>query len=154
MKPDDKYMYEVNVKNKFKFIPPSFNRSFLVDDDTEDVTEEKESLDLFPDETSENQMYCYYNSLGNCKNGQNINPPSKIEPRTFEALRGLDVDINDTSDSINYYTTDSINKIYDKILKREPEIDDALSIYGMPSPIKKVITKKIIKLSLLYNNKE
>lgn len=153
MKPDEKYMSEVNVKNKFKFIPPSFNRSFLVDDDNEDVSEEKESLDLFPDETSEDQVYCYYNALGNCKNGVNTKPPVTIEPRTFEALRGLDVDIDDTSDSKNN-TTDSINKIYDEILKREPEIDDALSIYGMPSPIKKVITKKIIKLSLLYNNKE
>ena len=76
-----------------------------------------------------------------------------IEPRTFEALRGFDLDINDTSDSKNN-TNNFINNIYDEILKKDPEIDDALSIYGMPSPIKKVITKKIIKLSLLYNNKE
>lgn len=153
MKPDEKYMSEVNIKNKFKFIPPSFNRNFIIDDDNEDVSEEKESLDLFPNETSEDQVYCYYNSLGNCKNGVNTMSSVTIEPRTFEALRGFDLDINDTSDSKNN-TTDFVNKIYDEILKREPEIDDALSIYGMPSPIKKVITKKIIKLSLLYNNKE
>lgn len=154
MRPDEKYMSEVNVKNKFKFIPPSFNRSFLMNDDEQDVTEEKETLDLFPNETSEDQMYCYYNALGNCKNGQNIQPSVTIQPRTFEALRGLDADIDDASSNIQNNISNNINKIYDEILKNEPGIDDALSLYGVPSPIKKVITKKIIKLSLLYNNKE
>ena len=46
MKPDEKYMSEVKLKNNFRFIPPSFNRSLYMDaDENSDINEENESLE-------------------------------------------------------------------------------------------------------------
>ena len=149
MKPDEKYMSEVNPKATFKFIPPSFNRNLLIDDENPN-----EFLELYPEETSEDQLYCYYNSLGGCSNEQNEMISSKRGPETFEVLRGLDLDIDETSDLDNNYRHNKVNQIYSEIIDKNPGINDALSLYGIPSPIRKVITKRLIKLSLLYNNRE
>ena len=49
MKPDEKYMSEVKLKNNFRFIPPSFNRSLYMDaDENSDINEENESSDNEP----------------------------------------------------------------------------------------------------------
>ena len=149
MKPDEKYMSEVNPKTIFKFTPPSFNRNLLMDDENPN-----DFLDLYPEETSEDQLYCYYNSLGGCSKEQNEIIPLKRGPETFEVLRGLDLDIDETYDLDNNYRHNTVNQIYSEILTKNPGINDALSLYGIPSPIRKVITKRLIKLSLLYNNRE
>lgn len=153
MKPDEKYMSEVKLRSKFKFIPPSFNRSLSIDNGINtDYNEENESLDLYPDETEEDQLYCYYNSLGGCSNNQNKDKNLKRNPETFEVLRGLDLDIDETSDLDIDYHESKVNKVYTEIINKNPGINDSLSLYGMPSPIIKVITKRLIKLSLLYTN--
>lgn len=149
MKPDEKYMSEVNPETTFKFIPPSFNRNLFIDDQDPD-----DFLELYPSETSEDQLYCYYNSLGGCSKEQNEITPSKRCPDTFEVLRGLDLDIDETSDLDNNYRHNTVNQIYSEIINKNPGINDTLSLYGVPSPIRKVITKRLIKLSLLYNNRE
>lgn len=155
MRPDEKYMSEVNIKNNFQFTPPSFNRSLMMDDeDKNDVAEQSESLDLYPDETSEDQLYCYYNSLENCSNELKKIPTSKRNPETFDVLRGLDLDIDETSELYNNSPENDIDKIYMNIINRNPGINESLSLYDVPSPIIKVITKRIIKLSLLYKDKE
>ena len=155
MKPDEKYMSEVKIKNNFKFVPPSFNRSLMMDDgEKNDIVEQKESLDLYPDETNEDQLYCYYNSLENCSNESKKVPNSQRNPETFDVLRGLDLDIDEISDLDDNYRQNNINKIYMNIMNRNPGINESLSLYGVPSPIVKVITKRIIKLSLLYKDKE
>lgn len=155
MKPDEKYMSEVKFKNTLKFIPPSFNRSLYVDDDINtNYDEESESVGLYPDETSEDQLYCYYNSLNGCINKQNKKEDLKRNPETFEVLRSLDLDIDEASDLDSNYPDNDINKVYTEITKKNPGINYSLSLYGVPSPIIKVITKRLIKLSLLYNNKK
>lgn len=155
MKPDEKYMSEVNIKNNFKFIPPSFNRSLMMDDvEHDDIADENESLDLYPDETSEDQLYCYYNSLENCTHELKKIQSPRRNPETFDVLRGLDLDIDETSDLDNNYTQNNINKIYMNIIDKNPGINETLSLYGVPSPIVKVITKRLIKLSLLYQDKK
>lgn len=153
MKPDEKYMSEVKLRSKFKFIPPSFNRSLSIDDNINThKDEENESLDLYPDETEEDQLYCYYNSLGGCSNNKNKDENFKRNPKTFEVLRGLDLDIDEASDLDIDYNESNVNKVYKEIIKKNPGINESLSLYGMPSPIIKVITKRLIKLSLLYTN--
>ncbi|APF22978.1 MULTISPECIES: hypothetical protein [Clostridium] len=155
MKPDEKYMSEAKLRNTIKFIPPSFNRSLSMDDDINtDYDEETESLDLYPDETDEDQLYCYYNSLGGCNNNQNKKEDLKRNPETFEVLRGLDLDIDEASDLNSNYSENDVNKIYAEIINKNPGINHSFSLYGMPSPIIKVVTKRLIKLSLLYNNKK
>ena len=146
MKPDEKYMSEVKSESTFKFTPPSFDRSFLMEDENAD-----NFLDLYPDETTTDQLYCYYNSLNGCKNEASKSNNSNRLPETFEVLRGLDLDIDETTDLNNSYRQNRINEIYSEIIDKNPGIEDALSLYGMPSPIRKVITKRLIKLSLLYN---
>ena len=69
-------------------------------------------------------------------------------------MRGLDLDIDEISDLDDNYRQNNINKIYMNIMNRNPGINESLSLYGVPSPIVKVITKRIIKLSLLYKDKE
>lgn len=153
MKPDEKYMSEVKLRSAFKFIPPSFNRSLSMDNDINtDNDEENESLNLYPDETEEDQLYCYYNNLGGCSNNQDKDKDFKRNPETFEVLRGLDLDIDETSDLDIDYNENKVNKVYTEIINKNPGINASLSLYGMPSPIIKVITKRLIKLSLLYNN--
>ena len=155
MKPDEKYMSEVKLKNNFRFIPPSFNMSLYMDaDENSDINEENESLDLYPSETSEDQLYCYYNSLENCNNKLKKTENLTRSPEIFEVLRGLDLDIDEVSDLDNLNSRNDINKVYDYIIAKDPGVNEALSLYGIPSPIIKVITKRLIKLSLLYNNKE
>lgn len=146
MKPDEKYMSEVKSEATFKFTPPSFDRSFLMENENAD-----NFLDLYPDETTTDQLYCYYNSLNGCKNETPKSNNSNRLPETFEVLRGLDLDIDETTDLNNSYRQNRINEIYSEIIDKNPGIEDALSLYGMPSPIRKVITKRLIKLSLLYN---
>ena len=119
-----------------------------------DYDEETESLDLYPDETNEDQLYCYYNSLGGCSNNQNKKEDLKRNPETFEVLRGLDLDIDEASDLNSNYSENDVNKIYAEIINKNPGINHSFSLYGMPSPIIKVVTKRLIKLSLLYNNKK
>lgn len=124
------------------------------DDINTDYDEESESLDLYPDETDEDQLYCYYNSLGGCNNNQNKKEDLKRNPETFEVLRGLDLDIDEASDLNSNYSENDVNKIYAEIINKNPGINHSFSLYGMPSPIIKVVTKRLIKLSLLYNNKK
>lgn len=149
MKPDEKYMSEVNSETTFKFIPPSFNRGFLIDDENSN-----NFLDLYPDETISDQLYCYYNSLNGCNSKNSKTTSSDRIPETFEVLRSLDLDIDETSDLNNNYRQNKVNEIYSEIISKNPGIQEAFSLYGLPSPISKVITKRLIKLSLLYNNRK
>lgn len=154
MKPDKKYMSEVKSKNTFtfNFVPPSFDRNLVMDDDIN--AQEDDSSILFPSETSEDQLYCYYNSLGGCSNIKNILTSSRKMPETFDVLRGLDLDIDETCDLDNNDARNIVNEIYSDIIKKNPGINDTLTLYEIPSPIQMVITKRLIKLSLLYNKNE
>ena len=152
MKPDEKYMSEVKYNNLFKFTPPSFDRNLLIDDYANDNDDDNEFLNLYPNETTEDQLYCYYNSLGGCINEKNTHISSNRTPETFEVLRGLDLDIDETTDLNNNYTRNIVSKIYSDIINKNHGISDTFNLYGIPSPIQKVITKRLIKLSLLYNN--
>ena len=74
----DKYMSQ--VKNKqFRFIPPKFDQNLFRSDEgsimggkiNNPVDENLESPNLFPSETSKDQLYCYYNEIGECYKGSN-----------------------------------------------------------------------------------
>ncbi|ETJ30600.1 hypothetical protein Q604_UNBC14883G0001, partial [human gut metagenome] len=65
----------------------------------------------------------------------------KRNPETFEVLRGLDLDIDEASDLNSNYSENDVNKIYAEIINKNPGINHSFSLYGMPSPIIKVVTK-------------
>ena len=156
MKPDEKYMGEINLKRHFKFIPPSFDRSLIIEDNksNDNMNNENDYLDLYPSETDEDQLYCYYNSVKACNNTVENKKSNSRTPEPFEVLRCLDLDMDETSNSDNISSQNNIDKIYNNIITNHSSICNSLSLYGMPSPIIKVITKRLIKLSLLYNNRK
>ena len=48
----------------------------------------------------------------------------------------------------------NVDKIYSEIELKNPGIHSTFSKYGIPDPICKVITERLIKLALLYNKEE
>lgn len=156
MRPDEKYMSEVKFKNDsdFTFTPPSFDRSLATDDPVND--DSNNFLDLYPDQTERSELYCYYSIFEDCdkKNSKEFDKSKNrlSSPTPFDILRGLDLDFEETLDSTNNET--DIDKIYSEIELKNPGIYGTFSKYGIPDPICKVITKRLIKLALLYNSKE
>ncbi len=147
----DKYMSQVGHKS-FKFIPPQFNMgSFRVNDDVDN----NNVLNLFPSETAELQMYCYYNQLNGCNNMENNvtrNYEETIEseitvniPSPMQLLRKYSYELDDENQR------SEVESIYSNIEKNHHNVIDSLIEYKIPVPIAKVITKKIVKLSLEYS---
>ncbi|MBE6062426.1 MAG: hypothetical protein E7207_02435 [Clostridium butyricum] len=153
MTPDKKYMSEVNLKNDsdFSFTPPSFDWSlFRVNPPYKNYNN---SLNLYPDQTQDSELYCYYNILGNCDQ-KNVSDFDNIQNRTptpFDILRGLDLDLEETIES--YKNSDDVDKIYSEIQLKNPGFHETFTKYGIPDPIYKILIKRLIKLTLLYNDK-
>lgn len=148
----DKYMSEGNGSS-FKFIPPKFdknlfrNGSFLRQEDV---------LNLFPSETIEEQMYCYYNQLTECKNEKNN--MERCDKNEYE--EGITVKIPTPSEILRMYNFEEendmernseVNQIYESISKNNYNIIDSLTEYKIPVPIAKLITKNIVRLSVKYS---
>lgn len=154
MRPDEKYMSEVNLKENlnFPFTPPSFNRNFSRDNPTNES--DNNFLNLYPDETENSELYCYYNAFNGCKkkDSDNSNNTKNRIPTPFDILRGLDLDFEETLDP--YSNSNDVDKIYSEIELKNPGIYETFSKYGIPDPISQVITKRLIKLTLLYYQKE
>ena len=156
MTPGEKYMSEVKFKNDsdFTFTPPSFDRSLSNDDTVNDNS--NSFLDLYPDQTERSELYCYYSIFGNSdkKNSKDFDKTKNrlYAPTPFDILRGLDLDFEETLNS-NKNESD-VEKIYSEIELKNPGIHSTFSKYGIPDPICKVVTKRLIKLALLYNKKE
>lgn len=186
----DKYMSEVKNKS-FRFIPPRFNQNLFRNDKREvmggelnnSVNEKLENNIIFPDETIKEQMYCYYNEMGECYKGNgdfmdnsSINNTSDDGedymnrtrdyyekyismkdvvniPLPSEVLRNFDLDLDEEIDLDENRADSDVNRIFSEIELNNPALISIFSDYQVPSPIAKLITKRIVKLSLQYNNR-
>ncbi len=155
MNPDEKYMFQVNLENTdIKFVPPSFINKNLRDDISSNVNNNL-NLDLFPSETGLPEL-CYYSNEPDHSGDRNlnINTANSTIPTTFDILRNLDLDLDEKEDLERAYSDNDVNKIYLKIEQKNPGIFATLYSYRIPRPIVRVIVKRIIKISLLYCDKD
>lgn len=209
----DKYMCEVTNK-PFRFIPPKFDKNLFRNDEesvlggkvNKPVEEILENENLYPSETSKDQLYCYYNEISECYKGSyksNINasqgpmnkkgnPSSMSEtgienpssmsytgsedsssmnagrndidkyipmhpmirvPLPSDILKNFDLDLDEENDLDENRGDSDVNRIYSDIEANNPNVMRALSDYEVPLPLAKVITKRIVKLSLQYYDK-
>lgn len=168
MKPDEKYMSQIKIDDDINFVPPSFSTSLFRKDytDTNNITHKtnvyntdyemnnnNSSTDLFPSETEESQLYCYYSSFGDCSEKNDKFNLNMNIPTPSEILRNFDLDLDETTDLERCHSKSDVDKIFAKIEKRNPGILATFASYRIPYPIAKVIIKRIIKLSLLYSDK-
>ena len=157
MNPDEKYMSQVNLDNAdIKFVPLSVINKSLRDDVNSNVNN-IHNLDLFPSETGLPKL-CYYSKESDdyiSRNTNfNMNTAKDTIPNTFDVLRGLDLDLDETEDLERVHSDNDVNKIYSKIEKGNPGIFATLYSYRIPRPIVRVIVKRLIRLTLSYCEKE
>ena len=157
MKPDEKYMSQVNLNNEdIKFVPPSF----IFDDFRDDVTSNNDNnmnLDLFPSETGLPELCYYSNESENSMNRSdyaNINTAKDTVPTTFDVLRSLDLELDEKEDLERNHFDNDVNKIYSKIERGNPGIFATFYSYRIPRPIVRVIVKRLIRLTLSYCDKK
>ena len=153
MKPDEKYMSQVNLNNEeIKFVPPSF----IFDNFRDDVTNNM-NLDLFPSETGLPELCYYSNESENSMNRNsytNINTAKDTIPTTFDVLRSLDLELDEKEDLERGHYDNNVNKIYSRIERGNPGIFATLYSYRIPRPIARVIVKRLIRLTLSYCDKK
>ena len=155
MNPDQKYMSQANLDNEdIKFVPPSFiNKKFR--NNLSSNVDNNLNLDLFPSETGLPKLCYYSNEFENSTNrSTNVNIDNDIIPTTFDALRGLDLDLDESEDLERIHSDNDVNKIYSKIEKSHPGIFATLYSYRIPRPIARVIIKRLIRLTLSYCERE
>lgn len=156
MNPDKKYMSQLSSSdNDIRFIPPSFMSTNIYEKVSLDAGNTR-NLDLFPSEVGLPKL-CYYSDELN----DNISESSNISniannsiPTTFDALRNLDLDLNEEEDLERSNSDNDVNKIYLRIERRHPGIFATLYSYRIPRPIVRVIIKRLIKLTLSYCDKD
>lgn len=152
MNPDQKYMSQVNLDNEdIKFVPHScINKKFR-----DNLSSNNLNLDLFPSETGLPKLCYYSEEFENSTNrNTNINIANDAIPNTFDALRGMDIDLNETEDLERVHYDNDVNKIYSKIERSHPGIFATLYSYRIPRPIARVIVKRLIRLTLSYCERE
>lgn len=153
MKPDEKYMSESKANlddDDIKFVPPAFmDRSFY----NEESSNFNSNLDLFPSENGFPELCCYSNDPDDTIYRE-FNIAGTTIPATFDVLRNLDLDLDETQDLERFNYDNDINKIYSKIERTHPGIFAALYSYRIPRPIVRVIIKRLIRLTLLYYKKD
>jgi hypothetical protein len=153
MNPAEKYMSQVNLdKADIKFVPLS-----VINKSLRDEVDNNHNLDLFPSETGLPEL-CYYSdepedSINRDANS-NMNTAKDRIPTTFDVLRSLDLDLDETEDLERANSNNDVNKIYSRIEKRNPGIFATLYSYRIPRPIVRVIVKRLIRLTLSYCNRE
>lgn len=153
MNPDEKYMSQVNLDNvDIKFVPLSVINKSLRDEVNSNFNfNNNHNLDLFPSETGLPKL-CYYSDefedSTNRNVDTNINTAKDTIPNTFDVLRGLDLDLDETEDLERVHSDNDVNKIYSKIEKRNLGIFATLYSYRIPRPIVRVIVKRLIRLTL------
>ncbi|MBW6408631.1 hypothetical protein [Clostridium weizhouense] len=136
----------------------------------------KEYSELYPSETKNSELHSYYNELNtnntittnttnnNAYDNNMLNnnlfsedTTNNITKRVLtpdEILRNFDLDLDESMDLERSCSDNSVNKIYAKIAKENSAIINTLSSYNIPSPVSRLIIKRIIKLSLKYCNEE
>lgn len=154
MNPDEKYMSQVSLDNNdIKFVPPSFVKKSLYDGDICD--DNNRNLDLFTSDTGLPEL-CYYSDEIDDPNSRssNMNIANNTIPTTFDVLRNLDLDLDETEDLERVHSDNDVNKIYSRIERRHPGIFATLYSYRIPRPIVRVIVKRLIRLTLSYCDRD
>lgn len=156
MKPDAKYMSQSQANfndNDIKFIPPEFMDRSSYNSTSSDF-DNISDLDLFSSETGLPEL-CYYSDDSSNFMSRNLNiVENNTIPTTFDVLRNLDIDLNETEDLERVHSNSDINKIYERIEQKHPGIFATFYSYRIPHPIVRVIIKRLIRLTLLYCNDE
>lgn len=150
MKPHEKYMSQPQVNlddSDIKFVPPVFMESRFYDNSYYDF-----NLDLFSSEIGFPEL-CYYSDESNdtMSRNSNITIYNEIQS-TFDILRNLDINSDETEELERVYSNSDINEVYSKIEKRHPGIFATLYSYRIPRSIVRVIIKRLVRLTLLYYN--
>lgn len=99
----------------------------------------------YPDETKKDTLYSYNKPIKKV--------PSNMGSRILNSLRELDLDLDESTD-LAMNINENIDTIYNKIELNYPGTFILLNSYNIPSPISKLIIRRIIKLSIKYCNKE
>ena len=149
MNPDEKYMSQGNLDNTdIEFVPPLFINKEFRNDATNNVNNNF-NLDLFSSETGFPELYYCGSDPDDIINRNNsIDTSDYAIPTTFDVLRSLDLDLDETEDIERVHSDNDVNKIYSKIEKRYPGIFASLYSYRIPRPIVRVIVKRLIRLTL------
>ena len=149
----DKYMSEAN--SSFKFIPPRFDKNLFIN---QDFVRQEEILNLFPSETEQQQMHCYYNELSGCKNAKTeIMRCEKDECETEDAIVVKIPTPSEILRNYNFAEENNMNgdgeveEICKYISENNHSVIDTLTEYKIPIPIAKHKTKKIVRLSVQYS---
>ena len=119
----------------------------------------------YPGDTSSDTLYSYNNANVNTTNTSNTTPntsTNNINNNTTtnaniknpaELLRSLNLDVDEDIDLIRCCKDDDINKLYKEIENDCPGILSLLEAYNIPSPIAKLIVRRIIKITMRYCKK-
>lgn len=153
MKPDEKYMSQSQANlddSDIRFVPPAFMDRNRYNQESFDYDN---SLDLFSSETGLPEL-CYYSKEYSDSMNRSFNTANNSIPTTFDVLRNLDLDLDETEDLERSNSNNDINRIYSRIERRHPGIFATLYSYRIPRPIVRVIIKRLIRLTLLYSNKD
>lgn len=103
------------------------------------------SNEQYPDETKKDTLYSYNKPIKKV--------PTNMSSRILNSLRELDLDLDESTD-LARNINENIDTIYNKIELNYPRTFILLNSYNIPSPISKLIIRRIIKLSIKYCNKE
>ena len=103
------------------------------------------SNEQYPDETKKDTLYSYNKPIKKV--------PTNMSSRILNSLRELDLDLDESTD-LARNINENIDTIYNKIELNYPGTFILLNSYNIPSPISKLIIRRIIKLSIKYYNKE
>lgn len=119
----------------------------------------------YPDDTSSDILYSYNNSNVNTTDTSNNTPNTSTNnmnnnitnntnvKNPAELLRSLNLDVDEDIDLIRCCKDDDINKLYKEIENDCPGILSLLEAYNIPSPIAKLIIRRIIKITMRYCKK-
>lgn len=150
MNPDKKYMSQVSSDDsEIRFVPPAFIYDKSLSNDY------NKSLDLFSSRYGLPELCTYSDDPeDSLKKDFGINVAENSVPTTFDILRNIDLDLDESEDLERVNSENEINKIYLKIEQKHPGIFATLYAYRIPRPIARVIIKRLIRLTLSYcNNK-
>lgn len=75
-------------------------------------------------------------------------------PNIIQLLSNFDLDLDEDVDLARNCSDKSIDKIYEKIEKKHPEIFALVKAYNIPCPIFKLLIRRVIKISMNYCKRE
>lgn len=114
----------------------------------------KNQSEQYPDLTNSDTLYSYNkNQQNNNMNPNNQSTPTKPNRDPSSLLRGINLGIDEDYDLARCCKDNDIGKILKDIEDDCPGILSLLEAYNIPTPIAKLIIKRIIKITM-YNCKK